>query len=130
MASCCPLLALPLGGWGFISVVFLPRVKLTSERPRLITWGWGLAGGGGPPCPALCVSFLGVSLSLVVPPLPLLLCPPSLLSNPGETLARLGWQSPSRFGPRRARHGSSRSECRCRPRANDSYEKSTWKHTA
>ena len=54
MASCCPLLAFPLGGWGFIAVVFLPRVKLTSERPRLIAWGWGLAGGGGPPCCPVC----------------------------------------------------------------------------
>ena len=49
VASCCPLLALPLGGWVFIAVVFLPRVKLTSERPRLITWGWGWRGVGGLP---------------------------------------------------------------------------------
>ena len=61
MASCGPLLASPFSGWGLIAVVFLPRVKLTSERPRLITWGWGLAGGGGPPCPVPCV-FLLVSL--------------------------------------------------------------------
>ena len=39
-----------------------------------------------------------------------LLCPSSLLSNPEETLVRPGWQSPSWFGPRRARHGSSRSD--------------------
>ena len=42
------------------------RVKLTSERPRLVPAGVVGAGGGGPPCPALCVS-LGVSLSLGFP---------------------------------------------------------------
>ena len=67
---CCPFSALPLGGWGFIAVVFLPRVKLTSERPRLISWGEGLAGLPRVFC------FLGVSLSLVFASPSRLLCPP------------------------------------------------------
>ena len=87
MASCCALLALPLGGCGFIAQANL------REAPRLITQGVGFGGGWEAPCPAPCVSFLGISLFLVVPSLPFLLCPPSLLSNPGETLARLGWQT-------------------------------------
>ena len=110
--------------------MFLPWVKLTSERPRLISWWGGFGGGLGAslPCPGVRFLVLLCPLwSLFSSPL---LCPPSLLSYPGETLVRPGWQSPCWFGPRRARHGSSRSECRCRPRANGPDEKSTRKHSA
>ena len=61
------------------------RVKLTSERPRLVPAGVVGRGVGGPPCLALCVS-LCVSLSLVVSSLSFLFCSLSLLGNPGETL--------------------------------------------
>ena len=158
--------------------MFLPRVKLTSERPRLISWRRDLAEGWKSLCPAPVFRFLVLSVPCVFfsPPSPLssflfqviqgiFLCKRHLghvfwslhlslslcttsdsrpglegsrtaascrrqarrpsamplyhsagfLSNPGETLVRPEWQSPFWFGPRRARHGSSRSECRCRP---------------
>ena len=96
------------------------RVKLTSERPRLYPWGgWGGWGWGPPVCVPVVVR---VSLSLLFLSLSSRLSPPSLLSNPGETLIWPGWQSPSGFGPRRARHGNSGEEWGWRSRTNDPYE--------
>ena len=109
--------------------MFPPWVKLTSEASLDFLVGGIWRGVGGLPVLPRC-SFLGSFRPLWFLFSSPLLCPPSLLSYPGETLVRPGWQSPSWFGPRRARHGSSRSECRCRPRANGSDEKSTRKHSA
>ena len=64
--------------------VLTVRVKLTSERPRLVPAGGVGRGEGG--LPVLLLGCLGVSLSLVVSSLSFFLCSPPLLVNPGETL--------------------------------------------